>query len=102
MLDRFRQGGGLTPPSNTGAIPLAKLAEVESDMHHVREQADIDRRQQAQRWIDLRAWQDKTTDAIDSLRDHMAGLRGGIAVCKWLIGLVGLSEAARFILDVHR
>lgn len=32
---------------NRGAAPIAELARLDSDMHHVREQADIDRRTEA-------------------------------------------------------
>ena len=85
-----------------GAIPLVKLAELDSDMHHVREQADVYQRQQAQRWIDMRVWQDKTTEAIDTIKLHLAAQSGSISFAKWLVGLVGLAELGRFILEAHK
>lgn len=45
------------PPRDgrTGAVPIAELAIIESDQHHLREQADIDRRTSAAFRLETRA-----------------------------------------------
>lgn len=42
-----------------GASPEVELAIIDSDLHHVREQADRDRRAMAERMVELRKWRDR-------------------------------------------
>jgi hypothetical protein len=54
----------VTTRGESGAIPLAKLAEVDSGLHHLREQADIDRRATAARLVEERRHRERMEAAI--------------------------------------
>ncbi len=47
-----------------GSIPAVKLAELDSGVHHLREQADMDRRATAARLIEERNHRDRMDQAI--------------------------------------
>lgn len=52
-----------------GAAPIAELARLDSDMHHVREQADIDRRTEA-------AFRAETRAQLQHIEQTQAGTLG--------------------------
>lgn len=56
----------------TGAIPAVKLAEVESGVHHLREQADMDRRSTAARLIEERQHRERMELAIATAASQLA------------------------------
>jgi hypothetical protein len=109
---------------NSGAVPLAKLAEVDSGLHHLREQADIDRRATAARLIEERSHRERMEQAINGTASLLgrvvdltnrlevstlshAGTLGDIRVelasaRGWIKGAVALAAAAPVIAEVLR
>lgn len=74
--------------SDTGAVPMQKLLELESGQHYIREQTDRDRRTQAERNMSFE-------DKIDDLRkvqgkqgEQLAGIVGSISTVKWMIATI--------------
>jgi hypothetical protein len=57
---------------NRGAAPVAELARLDSDMHHVREQADMDRRSTAARLIEERQHRERMELAIATTASQLA------------------------------
>jgi hypothetical protein len=88
----------LTPPrENTGAVPLAKLAELDSAAHHLREQTDMDRRAQAERNRDFAERFDRVDQAQSRIRLDVARVSD---TCKRLeAGAAAASETQGKILD---
>lgn len=88
--------------SDTGAVPLVKLAELDSAQHHLREQTDRDRRSQASRnrdfnemivRIDLATKENAKAVAVV---DRAVGqIQASMTTVKWLVGVaVGLIPMA--------
>lgn len=67
MSPRDRRGSG-------GAMPEVELAIIESDVHHLREQADRDRRGFSERMIELRKWRERLELATTTNAAHVARL----------------------------
>lgn len=55
-----------------GAVPMVKLAGLDSDVHHLREQADIDRRTTAARLIEERQHRERMELAIATTASQLA------------------------------
>jgi hypothetical protein len=70
-----------------GAVPLAKLAELDSAAHHLREQADRDRRAQAERNLTFEGRIQRIDEATQANEVAVAGIASSIHTIKWLVGL---------------
>jgi hypothetical protein len=55
----------MSEPRERGATPAVKLAELDSGVHHLREQADMDRRATAARLIEERQHRERMEQAIN-------------------------------------
>lgn len=72
---------------NAGAVPIAKLAELESGQRYIRDQVDRDRRAQAERNLSL---EDKISRIDETTRQHgkqLAAIGGSVTTIKWLAGI---------------
>jgi len=87
----------------SGSLPEVELALIESDVHHLREQADRDRRGFAERMSELRDWRQRVELAITTNANQVIRL---VDVCdrldvarksdaQQLAELVALSHKAR-------
>jgi hypothetical protein len=64
----------MSPRDNGGAIPLADLAEAKSDVHHLRSQADLDRRALADLRSDVRSLSERSEDRHIELKIYVTTL----------------------------
>ena len=81
---------------NRGVVPEAEMLIMESDVHHLREQADRDRRATAERLIDIRGWRDRVDVQLARQGDSLERLEvARKADAQQLAELVGLSHRAR-------
>jgi hypothetical protein len=64
----------VSPRGDAGAIPLADLAETKSDVHHLRGQADLDRRALAELRADVRSLAERSEDRHVELKLYLATL----------------------------
>jgi hypothetical protein len=74
--------------STTGAIPEVQLAILESDQHHLREQADIDRRRQAARNRSLSDKLDAVEEATTKNALAVAGIVASLRTLKWMVATI--------------
>lgn len=70
---------------NNGATPLARLAELDSGMHHVREQTDRDRRAQAARNLGFEAAIQRIDLASQTNAIAVAGIVASLRTVKWML-----------------
>jgi hypothetical protein len=103
----------MSPRDQSGAVPIVKLAELDSSVHYIREQTDRDRRAWAERnrgfadrfdKIDrgqnaihlelqrvsdtskrLELQHEQTNRTLDRILDVMAQQRGSLVVLRWLV-----------------
>lgn len=73
--------------ADPGAVPIVRLAELESAAHHLRDQTDRDRRSQAARNRDFR--EDITQLRIETADNTktLAALVATLGTVKWLVGV---------------
>jgi hypothetical protein len=85
----------MSAAESPGAVPIAKLAELDSATHHLRDQADRDRRSNASRFRDMREAIDRIEASTQSNALAVAGLVGGVRALKWMAGIaLGLIPVA--------
>jgi hypothetical protein len=117
----------MSPRDERGAVPIAKLAELDSAAHHLREQADRDRRTQAERNRDHADRFDRLEDGHNAIRlevsrvsdtckrlefqagvqtetqskilDYISQQRGSLRVLKFLLGGGVVFEVARLVME---
>ncbi len=61
-------------PRDKGAAPSVEMAIIESDVHHLREQTDRDRRAVAERLVDLRNWRERIETTLATIAAQLARL----------------------------
>lgn len=103
---------------DTGAVPLVRLAELDSATHHLREQTNLDRRQQAARNRDVFLQLDALREAGNAIRldvsrvsdtcarlerglsastetqgkimEYISEQKGSLRILTWLVVAIGL------------
>ncbi len=76
-----------------GAIPGAVFARIDSVEHRLRDELGEQRQEQASR-------NDDFSKRLNDIDKQLSSIGGGIAVGKWLLGVVGLGTLANLVLHL--
>jgi hypothetical protein len=75
-------------PEVRGAVPWAKLAEIDSGVHHLQDQTKRDREDQAGRNQSLESKIDHVALIAQSTALAVAGMAAALATIKWMVATI--------------
>lgn len=76
------------PEADAGAYPLQKLVELDSAAHHIREDLDRGRQEQASTNVTLRQQLEGLDVRVRAHGEQLAGISSSIRTVMWMIATV--------------